>query len=102
MAFKIIWTNEAKSQFKEVVAYLENYWTQKEVANFVNGTFENLDMISINPMLARRSFSETTREILITKHNLLIFKIDNNHKQIFILSVGDTRQHPGTKFSFKL
>lgn len=34
MALEIVWTDEAKNQLDEIITYLEENWTEKEISKF--------------------------------------------------------------------
>ncbi len=52
-------------------------------------------MIDENPFLFRKMGTKNFREALITKHNLLVYKVTK--KQVFVVTVWDTRMHPVKK-----
>ncbi|MCE6988682.1 type II toxin-antitoxin system RelE/ParE family toxin [Dyadobacter sp. CY323] len=96
MALDIIWSPRALDNFRDVIIYLDENWTEQVKRDFVKRTEKILDLIAEHPHMFRQ-VSETTsvREAVITKHNLLIYKIQKN--QILVLAVFDTRQHPKRK-----
>lgn len=95
MEKEIRWSEQAEITFFEVVEYLNQNWTQKEVDNFIDETYSVIELISKKPLLSRSSGLENYREILITKHNLLMYRI--REEEIVLLSFFDTRQHPRKK-----
>lgn len=34
MALKVVWTNEANEGLDEIIEYLEQHWTEKEISKF--------------------------------------------------------------------
>lgn len=92
MAKKVIWSNEAIKSFDNVLNYLNENWTEKEVDDFILQTDAAIELISKFPLMFRRFNKRNIRAALITKHNLLIYKVYKSH--INILNFWDTRQDP--------
>jgi plasmid stabilization system protein ParE len=96
MALKVIWSPKALNNFHDVITYLEENWNERVVKDFVYKTETIISQISEYPQLFRQiSDLNLTREAIITKHNLLLYRIYKN--QIVLLAVFDTRQHPRKK-----
>jgi plasmid stabilization system protein ParE len=95
MEKQIIWTPQAEKSFKQIIDYLEENWTKKEVLNFIKATEDTITYIAKNPKMFRQSFRENLFEAIVTKHNLLIFNIKDT--TIDIITFWDTRQHPKKK-----
>lgn len=91
----IFWTEEAERTFSKVIAYLKENWTDREVESFKNATFKVINLISHYPRLYRRSIKKGIREVVITPHNVLLYRIRRTH--IELLTFFDTRQDPGRK-----
>jgi plasmid stabilization system protein ParE len=95
MAKEIIWSPRSKQTFAKVIEYLEQEWTEKEVIRFVAKVEKALSLITTGNIKFRSSGKENVHEVLITKHNLLIYRIKSSH--IELLRFYDTRQHPRKK-----
>jgi len=95
MAKEIIWTPRAEKTFNAVIAYLEKEWTEKEVKKFISETSRVIKLISEKPETFRKSIQIYIREAVITKHNLLIYRIKGEN--IFLLSFWATRKNPKKK-----
>jgi plasmid stabilization system protein ParE len=99
MALEIIWAPRALENFHDVIAYLEENWPEQVIKDFVRRTEKILALIAENPQIFRQiSEYSSLREAVITKHNLLIYKVRQD--QIVLLSLFDTRQHPKKKRLF--
>jgi plasmid stabilization system protein ParE len=96
MAYKIIWLPVAEKRYDEIIGYLQENWTDKEIANFIARTEEVLEVIQTNPDIYRRSEKRDIRQALITKHNLLLYRKRSN--KIELITFFDTRQNPSKKF----
>ena len=86
MAFKIIWSPEATSDFDKVIDYLAENWTEREIEFFVKETNHVVQLISKNPYLFRGSEKKNIFEAVITKHNLLLYQLDLNKKVVQLLT----------------
>ncbi len=92
MAHQIVWLPKAEEHFEELITYLQKNWSDKEIESFVNQTEKVLSFISQHPRLYRSSKKKDIHEALITKHNLLLYKVLSTH--IELLTFFDTRQNP--------
>jgi len=50
MALTIVWTDEAEQHLDNILAYISNKWTQREVSNFLSALEEGLEIISTKPL----------------------------------------------------
>lgn len=96
MASKIIWSPKAEETFVRIIEYLEQKWTEKAVSNFIRQTDKVIHIISLRTATFRRSEKKDIYEILITRQNLLLYRIHKNH--IELLRFYDTRQNLKKKF----
>ena len=96
MAYEIVWLPKAEQRYDQIIAWLSENWTSREVQNFVFRTYEILDLISVNPDLFRMAGKKNIRQVLITEHNLLLYH--KKGKKIELITFFDTRQKPSKKF----
>lgn len=97
MAFKIIWSPKAEKTFETVIEYLDKKWTNKQIKHFISETERVVHMLSQNPYMFRSSEKEKIHEVLITKHNLLLYQVNPEKKKVELLSFFDTRKDPKKK-----
>ncbi|MES2558686.1 MAG: type II toxin-antitoxin system RelE/ParE family toxin [Bacteroidota bacterium] len=95
MAYKIIWLPTAEKRFNEIIAYLEKEWTAKEIESLIRKTNAIAAILSVSPLTFRKSPGKKIHEVLVTKHNLLLYRVKG--KQVELLTFFDTRQHPKKK-----
>ena len=96
MVKQIVWTPQAEKTLAQVVDYLEKEWTEKEIYKLFYSLNSTIDLIKLQPKLFRCiSKKHHIHEALITKHNLMIYKIHKN--SVVIITFWDTRKHPKTK-----
>ena len=96
MALKARWTTEAEESFKAVIEYLENNQSEKEVRNFVRKTNEVIKQIEKHPFQYRASSFQDIRIAVITKHNSLIYHINEASEIIYLFTFWDNRKDPKT------
>jgi plasmid stabilization system protein ParE len=96
MAYKIVWLPTAEKRFDEIIAYLEQAWTAKEIEALIHKTNEVIAILSVSPVSFRKSPGKKIHEVLVTKHNLLLYRIKG--KRVELLTFFDTRQHPKKKY----
>ena len=92
MVKKIIWTPEAEKSFEAVIDYLQKHWSQRELEKFIEQVNNIVYHITRHPLAYRKGAKDDIREALITKHNLLLYRILG--ETIYILYVWETRKNP--------
>ncbi len=100
MALKARWTQEAEDSFEAVIEYLENKWSEKEVRNFVRKTNEVIKQIEKHPYQYRASSFKNMRIAVITKHNNLIYHVNEDAEIIDLFTFWDNRKDP-KKLAYK-
>lgn len=73
MEKEIIWSPRSKRTFGWVIEYLQKEWTKKDVFAFVAKTEKILALIRKGNVKFRSAGKAEIHEVLITKHNLLIY-----------------------------
>ena len=92
-SYNILWSKEARLQFTKIVAYLREEWSEKEVGQFI-GKLRSFEKIVVTfPEIYPESKSGLRRAI-ITKHNSVIYQIDQAQALIRVHTIFDNRQHP--------
>lgn len=96
MALNVIWSPKALNNFHDIISYLQEDWNETVVKDFVYKADNLISQISTYPQSFRQiSDRYSVREAVITKHNLLLYRIQKD--QILLLAFFDTRQHPKKK-----
>ncbi len=95
MAKKIIWSPRSEATFYQVIEYLQDNWTDKEVEVFLATTEKVINYISEYPLMFRKTNKKSIHEALVTPQNLLVYKIFPDH--IVLITFYDTRQSPRKK-----
>jgi plasmid stabilization system protein ParE len=97
MAYKVIWSPQAEITFENVITFLSENWTNKQIENLLARTNKLINLISKNPFLFKGSEKQNIHEVLITKHNLLLYQINETELKVELLAFFDTRHHPKKK-----
>ena len=91
--YKIVWSDEALSNLKNILTYLENNWSKKEINKFATLLDRQLNRIQNNPFLFAESESRSTiRKSVLTKQVSIYYRIKN--KTVELISLIDNRQNP--------
>jgi plasmid stabilization system protein ParE len=92
MVESVRWSPEAEARFLQVIAYLRSQWTEREATRFIERTDAMVRLLMRFPGMSRKG-RKGTREVLVTKHNIMCFRVKGTELQI--VGFWDTRQHPG-------
>lgn len=95
MKYSIEWSAEAEYTFKEIVLYLEENWTSKEIRNVIARTETVLSFIEKNPLIYPLSEKQEIRRVVINRQVSLYFEIFDG--KVMLLSFRDNRQNPRNK-----
>jgi len=91
--YKLYWSKRALDDLENIVDYLAENWTQKEIKNFVRRLDRRLDLITINPRLfpltKRR---KNLRRSVLTGHTVIYYVTIKNI--VTIVALFDPRQRP--------
>lgn len=78
MAYEIIWTAEADTDLKNIVAYLKQEWSQQVAEKFIANTFSRLDGLAAHPSVARSTSRHATYMYKLDKKNVVFFLLEEN------------------------
>ncbi len=95
MVKEVVWTDEAKETFEIIVEYLNSEWSHAETNSFLRATERILEYVAERPTMFRKTDKRNVHEALVTKHNLLIYRIKED--KIELITFWDTRQNPHRK-----
>jgi plasmid stabilization system protein ParE len=90
---KVEWSLEAQTNVNNIIAYLENEWTEKEIRYFSEHLDKQLSVILQAPEIYKKSLRKAgLRECPITNHNTLFYTYDD--EKLYIVTIFDNRQDP--------
>jgi plasmid stabilization system protein ParE len=91
--YKLIWSNEALTNLKDIIDYLESRWTQREIKKFAQLLDRQLKLIQDNPLLFSGSEkSNGMRKAVLSKQTTIYYRIITF--EVHIITLFDNRQNP--------
>ncbi len=94
--YKVLWTDHAIAELKQIIEYLENNWTERELRTFAAKLDHTIELISKSPEIFPVSLEkEHVRKAVVEKHNNLYYRINKN--SIEIISLFSNRMNPKNK-----
>jgi plasmid stabilization system protein ParE len=94
-SYAVFWTDRAQKTANDIVKYLREEWTEKEVDAFLDEVDRTINAIEIYPKLFRQSAKRKNIHLaLISKHTILVYQVRPDKKQIALLLFWGTKQSP--------
>jgi plasmid stabilization system protein ParE len=91
--YKLFWTDEALRNLDQILKYLEQNWTQKEVDHFKNRLSSQLDIILRFPFIFPKSDKQPRlRKSVLSKQTTIFYEIKRS--VIYVVYLFDNRQDP--------
>lgn len=79
MDYKIVWTKEAINNLEEILNYLIERWSQKEVDNFKRKLSNQIGLIGVFPKMFPQSINNPKlRKAVLSKQTSIFYQIKNN------------------------
>ena len=89
--YKIFWTNEAISNLEEILFYLNNRWTQREIDNFKKRLAKQISVIEQNPNLFPISrYNPRLRKAVLSKQTTIFYQV--SEQIIYLVYLFNTKQ----------
>ena len=85
MAYEIIWTAEAESDFFNIINYLRENWSVSSAQKFIDNCYLKIERLSQMPSLGRTTPKGIYRFYKLDKKNVLFFEVKENH--LIVLSI---------------
>jgi plasmid stabilization system protein ParE len=93
--YSIDWTVEASNNLDDIIDYLTNRWTDREIINFFKLLEKRLEIILKSPHIFPDSELKTNvKRSVLSKQTTVYFEVKTN--SIVILSLFDNRKNPGS------
>lgn len=58
MAFKIVWTKRAQKGYDNIIKYLQENWSDKEIRTFISDTDNFFETLSQHPKILQKSLQK--------------------------------------------
>ena len=90
--YSIVWSKRSKDKTDQIIDYLTQEWTDKEVFNYLNLLKNFEEVVSRFPKLFPKSLShpKSYRRAVISKHYSVIYRVEEN--KIFVVTIQDNRE----------
>ncbi|MDR0830846.1 MAG: type II toxin-antitoxin system RelE/ParE family toxin [Prevotellaceae bacterium] len=93
--YEILWTMRAENDLDNILGYLENNWTEKEINNFAQLLDKNLDLISSNPnMFVLYDIDKNIHKCVIAPQTSIYYVVDYDKNTVTLLTLFDNRRNP--------
>jgi plasmid stabilization system protein ParE len=93
MDYKIIWSEEAKTNLSHILIFLQDNWDKKVISKFLAKLEVKMKLIQQSPLIAPPSeINKSIRKAVLTKHNSIVYKVAGN--KITVLAFWDNRMNP--------
>jgi plasmid stabilization system protein ParE len=91
--YKLFWSDKALSDLQNIITYLSEKWTDKEIRNFARKLDKRLELISFNPKLFPKTLKKKNiRRSVLTKQTVIYYETRDD--VVTIVTLFDPRQHP--------
>jgi len=91
--YKLVWSEEAITNLKGIIDYLEYKWTEREIKNFSKLLDKKLNLLQTQPQLFPKSeISNALQKVVVSKQTTIHFRVEN--VEVHIITLFDTRQDP--------
>lgn len=90
---KLFWTNEAVSNLENILNYLSDKWTDRELNNFKTLLSRQINLIKKYPTIFPVSeMSPRLRKAVLSSQTILYYELKD--QSIYIIYLFDTHQNP--------
>ncbi|OYT12089.1 MAG: hypothetical protein B6I19_10340 [Bacteroidetes bacterium 4572_114] len=91
--YKIVWSDEALRNLRDIIDYLENRWTKKEIQKFARLLDHQINLIENNPFLFAKSVHfKGLRKSVLSKQTTIYYRISDF--EVHLVTLFDNRQNP--------
>ena len=91
--YKLLWSDRALADLQNIINYLTENWTPKEIQNFARRLDKRLNLIAINPgLFPKTTKRKNVRRSVLTKQTVIYYEAKENI--INIVTLFDPRQNP--------
>jgi plasmid stabilization system protein ParE len=92
--YKVFWTNEAINNLEEILDYLNNRWTQREIDNFRKRLSKQISLIEQNPALFPISkVNPRLHKAFLSKQTTIFYEISG--EIIYLVYIFNNKQDIG-------
>ena len=92
MNYTVVWSAEAETTYTDIVTFLEEHWSEKQVLQFTERSEEVIGFIEANPMMYPHSKTKDVHRAVLSKQTSLYYYVTG--KVVILLSFEGNRQDP--------
>lgn len=95
MAIEIVWSKRADQGYANIIKYLDEEWTEREVQDFIRETRHFFDILKQNPLMLEPS--KTHKDLYrgpINRLTIIIYRYIPLKKEIILINIRDARKQP--------
>ncbi|RXF72589.1 type II toxin-antitoxin system RelE/ParE family toxin [Arcticibacter tournemirensis] len=92
MSYSITWSPTARITYYQVLEYLDERWTIKEIEAFISRTEEVINYICDNPLLYPYSKESDIHKCVVVKQVRLFYRVRTDNIELLVF--WDNRQDP--------
>jgi plasmid stabilization system protein ParE len=89
---KVLWTEEANKNLSNIIKYLEDNWTKREIEKFLKKLNKQISIIQSQPDSFPKTNNYNVRRSVVAKQITLYYSISQD--TLNIVSLFDNRQNP--------
>jgi plasmid stabilization system protein ParE len=89
---KVLWTEEANKNLSNIIKYLEDNWTKREIEKFLKKLNKQISIIQSQPDSFPKTNNYNVRRSVVAKQITLFYSISQD--TLNIVSLFDNRQNP--------
>lgn len=79
MAYQVVWSNTAESDFDEIIEYISSKQSPEKGIDFIQLVYRKIDLIAMMPFIGIESQKiKSIRRILLSKHYSLLYQIEKD------------------------
>lgn len=91
--FKLVWTNEAIAGLEDIIEYIGNKFSEKDISTFIKKLDDQLKFIQSNPKAFPLSAkSPSIRRAIVARLTSIYFLIEED--RIILIAIFDNRKEP--------
>ncbi|MFC6267817.1 type II toxin-antitoxin system RelE/ParE family toxin [Frigoriflavimonas asaccharolytica] len=95
---RVQYTDQSLEDLKEIEYYLLQKWNVEIFENFIDKFYHIVELILEENVIFQKFEDTKYRKILITKHNTLIYKVEN--EVLFIIKILQNFQNPAENLKY--
>lgn len=94
MSYKILWQLSSEITYLSEIDYIFFKWNHKEVEKFQELVIENLNRLSINPLVGKYDSDLKLYHLVISKQTALYYSINQNTRTVDLHIFWNNQKNP--------